>query len=204
MFKRDLLIYLLLSLTSLSTNAQGSGTPPVNLDFYLGQALHNSPLLKDYQNQVLLGQIDSQLVRASYQPQVNGNSTNLYAPSIHGWGYDQAISNGGNFTTVVAVNKTLVGQRHLDAQYETIRLQNQGINNSAKVSEQDLKRSVTTQYIIAYGDMQQLNFNRDVYSLLEKEESLLKDLTQRNVYRQTDYLAFLVTLKQEGLLLRQL
>ena len=37
-----------------------------------------------------------------------------------------------------------------------------------------------------------------------KERSLLKDLTEKNVYRQTDYLAFLVTLKQEGLLLRQL
>ena len=123
-------MYLLLSFASLQisaqagaqtqTSAQGGaqtptrdgaptpgGQPPpaTNLDFYLGRALQNSPLLKDYQNQVLLGQIDSQLVRASYQPQVNGNSTNLYAPTIHGWGYDQAISNGGNFTTVVAVNK---------------------------------------------------------------------------------------------------
>jgi outer membrane protein TolC len=179
-------------------------TPSANLGFFLDRALQNSPLLKDYQNQVLLGQIDSQLVRASYQPQVNGNSTNIYAPTIHGYGYDQAISNGGNFTTVVAVNKTLVGQKHLDAQYETIRLLNQGIDNTKKISEQDLKKTVTAQYIITYGDLQQLNFNRDIYALLEKEETLLKDLTQKNVYRQTDYLAFLVTLKQEGLLLRQL
>src|SRR6202041_722724 len=136
---------------TLNVTAQTSDTS--NLGFFLDRALQNSPLLKDYQNQVLLGQIDSQLVRASYQPQVNGNSTNIYAPSIHGWGYDQAISNGGNFTTVVAVNKTLVGQRHLDAQYETIRLQNQGITNTAKVSEQDLKRSVIAQYIITYGDL---------------------------------------------------
>jgi len=97
-----------------------------------------------------------------------------------------------------------VGQKHLDAEYETVRLQNQGVGNSAKVSEQDLKKSVTAQYITAYGDWQQLNFNREVYALLQKEETLLKDLTQKNVYRQTDYLAFLVTLKQEGLLLRQL
>jgi outer membrane protein TolC len=33
---------------------------------------------------------------------------------------------------------------------------------------------------------------------------LLKDLTERNVYRQTDYLAFLVTMKQQHLQLRQL
>jgi len=175
-----------------------------SLDFYLGQALQNSPLLKDYQNQVLAGQVDSALIKASYLPQVVGNSTNIYAPSIKGYGYDQAISNGGNFTTVVAVTKTLVGQPHLDAQYQTIRLQNQGIANTSKISEQDLKKSVTAQYITAYGDLQQLKFNRDIYSLLQREEQVLKDLTEKNIYRQTDYLTFLVTLKQEGLLLQQL
>lgn len=182
----------------------GAGAPATSLTFYLDQALQNSPLLKDYQNQVLAGQVDSQLIRAGYQPQVTGNSMNLWAPTVNGYGYDQAISNGGNFTTVVAVNKTLVGQRHLDAQYQTIRLQNQGIANSAKVSEQDLKKSVIAQYITTYGDLQQLTFNRETYALLQKEETLLKDLTEKNVYRQTDYLTFLVTLKQEGLLLRQL
>ena len=188
----------------LAGGMAGRGQSPMGLDFYIGQALQNSPLLKDYRNQMAAGQVDSALVRAGYRPQVTGSSVNVWAPTIKGWGYDQAISNGGNFTTVVAVNQTLVGQKHLDAEYETIRLQNQGVGNSAKVSEQDLKKSVTAQYITAYGDLQQLNFNRDVYALLQKEEGLLKDLTQKNVYRQTDYLAFLVTLKQEGLLLRQL
>lgn len=180
------------------------GAPVTGLGFYLGQALENSPLLKDYRNQVLTGEVDSQLIKAGYRPQVTGNSTNIYAPLINGWGYDEAISNGGNFTTVVAVTKTLVGQKHLDAQYETIRLQNQGVANTSKISEQDLKKSVTAQYITAYGDLQQLRFNREIYALLQKEESLLKDLTLKNVYRQTDYLAFLVTLKQEALLLQQL
>jgi outer membrane protein TolC len=178
--------------------------PSTGLDFYVGQALQNSPLLKDLHNQVLSGEVDSQLIKASYLPQVVGSSSNIYAPAIHGYGYDQAVSNGGNFTTVAAVTKTLVGQKHLDAQYETIRLQNQGLGNAAKVSEQDLKKSVTAQYITAYGDLQQLKFNREVYTLLQREERLLKDLTDKNVYRQTDYLTFLVTLKQEGLLLQQL
>lgn len=201
LFRQPLALILLLFLAA-PTLAQQDTT--ANLDFYLGQALRNSPLLKDYRNQVQLGQVDSQLIHASYLPQVAGNSTNIYAPSYHGWGYDEAISNGGNFTTVVAVTKTLVGQKHLDAEYETIRLNSQGISNTSKISEQDLRRSVTTQYITTFGDLQQLNFNRDIYALLEKESNLLKDLTQKNVYRQTDYLAFLVTMKQEALLLRQL
>jgi len=174
------------------------------LDFYVGQALRNSPLLKDYQNQLLSGQVDSAIVRAGYVPQVTGTSINTYAPVINGYGYDNAISNGGNFSTLVGVNKTLIGKKHLDAQYETIRLLNQGISNTAKISEQDLKKSITAQYITTYGDQQQLSFNRDVSGLLRKEDSLLKDLTERNVYRQTDYLAFLVTVKQQALQMRQL
>jgi outer membrane protein TolC len=197
---------LTLSGISLPAYSQTAAPAPPgnNLDFYLGQALQNSPLLKDYQNQVLVGGIDSQIVRATYMPQVTGTSINTYAPVINGYGYDNAISNGGNFSTLIGVNKTLVGRRHLDAQFETIRLQNEGLRNTSKISGQDLKKNVTTQYITTYGDLQQLNFNRDVYALLQKEEALLKDLTQRNVYRQTDYLAFLVTMKQEALLLRQL
>ncbi len=203
------IILLLLLIVGIEAHAQSPAQAPADtavtdLDFYLGQALQNSPLLKDYHNQVLIGEVDSQLVRASYRPQVNGNSTNIYAPTVHGWGYDQAISNGGNFTTVAAVTQTLVGRQHLDAQYETIRLQNQGRDNSAKLSEQDLKKSITEQYIITYGDLQQLTFNRDIYDLLQKESTLLKDLTEKNVYRQTDYLAFLVTFKQEALLLQEL
>jgi outer membrane protein TolC len=195
-------IFLLLVLAGFGATALGQ--PSIGLEFYLGQALQNSPLLTDYRNQVIAGEIDSQLVRASYLPQVVGNSTNIYAPVIKGYGYDQAISNEGNFTTVVAVTKTLVGQKHLDARYETIRLQNQGIANTSRISEQDLKKSVTAQYITAYGDLQQLRFNREVYTVLQREEQILKDLTEKNVYRQTDYLTFLVTLKQEGLLLQQL
>ncbi|HXB33827.1 MAG TPA: hypothetical protein VNV35_10410, partial [Puia sp.] len=141
-------------LLSLAAPALAQQDTTAGLDFYLGQALHNSPLLKDYRNQVQLGQVDSQLIHASYLPQVAGNSTNIYAPSYHGWGYDEAISNGGNFTSVVAVTKTLVGKQHLDAEYETIRLNNQGIGNTSRISEQDLKRSVTAQYITTYGDLQ--------------------------------------------------
>lgn len=175
-----------------------------NLGFYLQTALQNSPLLKDYEGQVLAGQVDSEIIRAGYRPQVTGSSINTYAPIIHGYGYDNAISNGGNFSTLVTVNKTLISRRRLDARFGTIQLQNEGLRNTAKISEQDLKKNVTAQYITTYGDLQQLNFNREVYTLLQKEESLLKDLTEKNVYRQTDYLAFLVTLKQEGLLVQQL
>ena len=196
---RRLLIYMLFVMAALPVLAQER-----NLDFYLRQAAENSPLLKDYRNQVQSNLADSEIILSGYRPQVTGTSVNTYPPVINGYGYDEAISNGGNFSTLVSVNKTLVSRKHLDAQFGTIRLQNQGLENTAKITGQDLKKNVTAQYITSYGDMQQLDFHRDIYALLKKEEALLKELTEKNVYRQTDYLAFLVTLQQEGLLLKQL
>src|SRR5258706_9990694 len=70
--------------------------PTGSLDSYLQVALQNSPLLKDYQGQVQAGQVDSQIVRAGYPPQVTGTSVDNYAPVINRFGYDNAISNGGN------------------------------------------------------------------------------------------------------------
>lgn len=175
-----------------------------DLNYFISAAMSNSPLLKDYQNQVRINKVDSQRIRASYQPQVTGNSTNSYAPVIKGYGYDGAITNGGQLSAIVAVNQSLVSRKYLDAQYATLQLQNLGIENTAKLSEQDLTRTIIAQYITTYGDLQQLNFAREVNGLLKKEEGLLKALTENNVYRQTDYLTFLVTRQQQELTVKQL
>jgi outer membrane protein TolC len=82
-------------------------------------------------------------------------------------------------------------------------LQRDSINALSQISEQDLKRSIITQYITAYGSLQQLKFAQEVVGRLSKEEDILKKLTRTNVYRQSDYLTFLVTLKQQQLTLAQ-
>ncbi|MFT3933623.1 MAG: TolC family protein [Chitinophagaceae bacterium] len=175
-----------------------------NLGWFIAQARQNSPLIKDYGNQVLINQLDSQRIKATYRPQVNGNSTNIYAPVIAGFGYDGAITNGGQVTALVGINQQLISKKYLSAQFETLRIQNQGLDNASRVSEQDLGRTVTAQYVTVYGDQQQLRFAEDIAHMLRKEDTLLKKLTESNVYRQTDYLTFLVTRQQQDLVIRQL
>ena len=174
-----------------------------NLDYFINRAVLNSPLIKDYKNQILLNQVDSLRILASYKPQVTGNSYNYYPPVIKGIGYDQAITNGGQFSALVGVNKTLLNKKYIAAQFESLQLQNQSLTNTSQISEQELKRTITAQYITAYGDMLQLHFNIAIDSFLSKEEVILKKLTEQNVYRQVDYLAFLVTLKQQRLLIKE-
>ena len=173
------------------------------LDFYVDRALTNSPLLKDYKNQVQSSYYDSLLIMATYKPQVTGSSFNSYAPTVKGWGYDGAITNGGNFNALVGVNKQLMNKKTVASQFQNIQLQNDALTNNGKITEQDLKRTIIAQYITAYGDLQQLNFNKEINSLLTKQELILKKLTQSNVFKQVDYLAFLVTLQQQALIIKQ-
>lgn len=201
MIKLKLIIFytviLLISITKVFAQEK-------DLDYFIYAALQNSPLLKDYQNQILSSRYDSLRIRASLLPQVNGISNNIYAPNIKGWGYDPALTNGGQISALISVTKTLVPKSNLENQFQNIQLLNQSVANTRKISEQDLKKNITAQYINVYGDLQQLAFNREVFEHLQKEEAILKQLTEKVVYKQTDYLTFLVTKQQQELLIKQL
>lgn len=173
------------------------------LDHYLEVAKTTSPLLKDLRNQVALSQLDSLRLRAGLLPQVTGSSAGLFSPVIHGFGYSGAITNVSTLNAILTVNKTIIGSRYLNSQIAAIGFQKDSIANFAKITELDLTKAIASQYIAAYGSLQQLNFSRETVDLLTKEEGLLKKLTRANVYRQSDYLTFLVTLKQQELQLLQ-
>jgi outer membrane protein TolC len=175
-----------------------------NLDFYLTEAIHNSPLLKDYQSQMESNGIDSQRIRAQYQPQVTASSINSLAPVINGYGYDPAITNGGQLSGIVNVSQAIVSRKNMTAQYKNLQLQNLGIANNSLITEQDLKRTVTSQYLTAFGTLQELSLAREIHVVLQKEVAVLKILTEKNIYRQTDYLTLLVIVQQQDLVLKQL
>ncbi len=175
-----------------------------DIDYFIKQGLQNSPLLKDYQLQIQTNEIDSQRLRVSYLPQVNAGTAAAYAPSIKGWGYDGAITNLHTFNALVTVLQPIIGKNNINNQYMALQLLNLGLQNQGKISEQDLKRSISQQYITVYGDLEQIRFNTDLMDLLNKEESILKKLAENGVYKQTDFLSFMVNIQQQELVIKQL
>ncbi len=175
-----------------------------NLDYFIDRAIANSPLLKDYQSQLFSFTLDSQIIRAGLRPQVNGISNNMYAPVIGGWGYDNAITNGAQLMELVSVSKSLVNNKSLNSQIASLQIQSQAANNNIKISRQDIKKAITDQYIVVFGEQLQLDFNNRVNTMLLKEDSILKKLTQDNVYKQSDYLSFVITREQQLLNTSQL
>ncbi|HUZ57403.1 MAG TPA: TolC family protein [Hanamia sp.] len=198
MNKKPLIIFFffLVPLFSLAQNK--------NLDYYINQSLRNDPKILEFQNLILSNKLDSALIVAENKFQVTGNGNAYYSPIINGYGYDVAVSNGQQLAALVAVNKQIYNKRNLSLQYQSLQLQNDSLANTSAIYNQDIKKAITTQYIITYGDQLQLNFNDTLINLLNREEELLKNLTQNNVYKQADYLSFLVTLQQEQLTRNQL
>lgn len=168
-----------------------------DLRFFIDKALENSPLIKDYENQIRSNQIDSMKINAGFGPQVSAISNNYYAPVIKGWGYDEVITDKANLSAQVALTKEFVSRQNRENQFRALQVGNLSIKNTRKITEQELIREVTGQYILTFGSFEQFNFTNEIMILLRKEEKMLKTLTESSVYRQTDYLNFLLAVQKQ-------
>lgn len=174
------------------------------LDYFINRSISNDPKFTEFRNLILANEIDSQLVVAGNKFQITGSGNAYYAPVINGYGYDVAITNGQQLSALVALNKQIYNKRNLSLQFKSLQLQNDSLSNSSAIYQQDVKKTIISQYILTYSNQLQLNFNDEIINLLKKEEQLLKALTEKNVYKQADYLSFLVTLQQQQLTRSQL
>lgn len=188
---------------SLVLCAFSSWGQPHDLTFYLQQAKDNSPVFKDYENQILSNKLDSQIFRASLKNQVNFISTNSYAPVYRGWGYDEAITNIANVSALLQASRNFISRNNIASQLRSIALQGRALNDTIALSRKDLSKAITEQYLTAYGNLLTMDYNKEVYDLLQQEEGILKKLAQQSVFKQTDYLNFYVTMQQQELIYLQ-
>jgi outer membrane protein TolC len=175
-----------------------------DLDFYLQQGLSNSPFLKDLSNQRRSNALDSLLITAGRRPQVNFDGLLYYAPVINGYGYSEAITNGGTIGSQVAVFQDIFNSKTLDARFSKIGVQNQAIFNTITLTKNDLEKNITAQYLTAYSINNEISFNTKLLTTLREEEAILKQLVQGGLYKQTDYLTFLLELQTQELTINQL
>ncbi|MBE9601969.1 TolC family protein [Pedobacter sp. MC2016-24] len=196
-------LYLGLLVLGFTTQAIAQDQEKKNLDFYLTQATSTSPLIKDFHNQLMMNKIDSLRLKARYGPQVTASSSGLYAPRIKGYGFDEVMTNGQSLDALLNVSYALTGNNIRTNQAQELSLQRDSLSYAIRISKLDLQKAITEQYIQAYESQQQVEFSLEIVSLFEKEDALLKQLTRSNVYKQTEYLTFLVTLKQQQIQYRQ-
>lgn len=181
------------------TNAQSK-----DLDSYLTAAIANSPLLKNYPNELDSNDIERLLIKASNRPQVLANGQVAIYPVINGYGYDQAVTNGGNYSAVVSASQPLFNGKKLAPQYQQIAIQARVLSNDHKIDILGLKKNIISQYLTTFGDWQQWKSNKEVYQILQSQQDILKQLTAQGIYKQTDYLNYLTSLQSQEVSVDQL
>ncbi len=196
MRKRNFILLLLFLFCGNLINAQ-------SLDSYIKKGVANSPLLKDYSNQLLSGKLDSLLIQASYKPQVNQVSRAMYAPVAKKYGYDEAITDGGNYSAVVEILQPLFNKRIKDSQFRSNDLSNQTIETDVRITETELKQGITAQYLTAYAGYLQIQFSKSTLSLLNDQEAMLKSLVSQGMYPQTDLMNLKVSVTAQKISIQQ-
>jgi outer membrane protein TolC len=174
-----------------------------DLDFYLNAGTQNSPLLNDYRNQVSSAYSDSLIIRAGKKPNVEARSQLLYSPYYNNFGYDEVVTDGGNYTAVVAVTQNIFNKKEIENKYRSVEIQKQIINNTSKISENELRKLITEQYLTTFSSYNDFIFNKTFLDLFKKENDIAKQFVKNGVFKQTDYLALVVEAQSQEITNKQ-
>ena len=195
---KHFLLYFSVFIFSINIFAQTQ-----DLDYYISMGLKNSPIWNDFRNQIELNAVDSLRSIAAYKPHVDFTVQGMYAPSYSKWGYDNAITNGGNYSSLLSVAQPLFNKKLKSGQFRDLSLSSQSVRVKEKISELDVKKAITAQYITAYIDFSQLQFNEKVLQMLKDEQTILGQLVDKGIYLQTDYMNLQVSIKAQEILRKQ-
>lgn len=173
------------------------------LEDFLRAARENSPLLLDLRGQVAQNRLDSLRRVAQNRPYVAGNVVAVAAPVLNRFGYDQAVTNGGNYGAVASAIRPLFNRNLLQNDYRTLANQGQVLRNTGRLSALDLRRTVTDQFLTAYAARQQLTFSQELLAQLRQQDRLLRRLVDGGLYRQTQYLSYYLSVRSQEVAVQQ-
>jgi len=198
MHRRLFLIFILSGLTLIAHSQTRS------LEFYLKEGIQNSPLLNEFRNQINSAVSDSLLIRAAKKPFVEAKSQLQYSPFYQNFGYDEIITDGGNYMAVMGVSQNIFNKREIENKLRSVDLQKQLVSNSSRISVTELNKIITDQYLVAYSGYTDLLFNKTFLELFVKENEIVEQFVKNGVCKQTDYLSLLVETQSQEILVSQL
>jgi hypothetical protein len=194
-------VFITLVLSLLTVIAASQIRP---LEFYLNEGLRNSPLIKDLQNQLRSVSFDSLLIKASKKPLIEAKSQLLYSPYYRNFGYDEVITDGGNYQAVAAVTQNILNKKETINKYQAAGILKESISNKVKLSSAELKKVITDQYLVSYSDYSEMIFNRSLLDLMHQENDVVKQFVLSGIFRQTDHLSLVIETQGQEVLVIQL
>lgn len=185
-----------LSLTGISQSR--------DLNYYLQEGLKNSPLINDLKNQFHSASLDSIIIAAQRKPQVEGRSQLLYSPYNDHFGYDEVITDGGNYQAVAYVSQNLFASKKAGNKYQALNYEKQGLNLSVKLSSAEIKKAITDLYLESFSVYSDLRFNVSFLDLMRNENMVVSRFVENGIYSQSDYLSLLIETGGQEVIVTQL
>jgi len=174
------------------------------LDYFLQEGIKNSPLIRDLNGQIGSTRIDSLLIKAVNKPRVEFRGYAFYAPVVNHFGYSEILTNIANLTTVMSVSQQIFNKKTMDANLLKTDIQKQSLANTIHLTENSLKKAITAAYLDAYSTYSDISVNLELLSFAKEQEKILKSLTGNGIYKQTDYLSFMIDLQGQELQVKEL
>lgn len=175
-----------------------------NLSYYISAAKQNSPLLFDSKNQSEINGLEAERLKAFYtKPQIGLTANYLFAPIIstennhvsfepnpngadHYFGYDLAASNGGTYQGLITFTQPLFNAGRYEAYAVQTNVLKQINQNNVKLTEHDIEKLVTDQYILCLLDKKQMQFVDTMLLLLRDQTDIVKKLVENSILKQSD------------------
>ena len=175
-----------------------------DLEFYIEKAKSNSTFIRQNRNAKQLIQLDMEQIRKIYsKPEVTVDASVLFAPIISRddgsgqfrlvskdaqryTGYDLAGTDGGQYLGTVSVTQELFNGKKIETYNDKTEIQQQINDNNIELTEHELENAVRHQYLLCLKSRRQAENNRELIGEVESEISLMKELVQHAIYKQSD------------------
>lgn len=174
------------------------------LNYFLQEGIKNSPLIKDLNGQINANQTDSMLIKATNLPRIDFRGYAYYAPIINHFGYSEVLTNLANLTSVISVYQPIFNKKTIEANLIKNSIQKRALTNSVVLTGNILKKEITAAYLDAYSTFSDISVDLELLSFAKEQGKILKSLTESGIYKQTDYLAFIIDLQGQGLEVKEM
>jgi len=157
------------------------------LSYFLKAAIHNDPQLAASQRNIKISQLDIKINKAMFRkPVLSGNGFALWAPGSAAWGFDKAITNGGEYDALLNLTYPILQRNNLDAHDMLYSSQSEQAKYNQKYRRHNLKMQVTQAYINIYGDQQHVNYLDNLHKLLQHQINQWAALVKNGLLKITD------------------
>lgn len=196
---KNYILIILLLLAEFGLNAQQR-----DYNFYLEQAKINSPMINKSKNENKIVTLDLELInRILSKPEINIVSGVTFAPIISHdnnsnhfeWasngaakyaGYDQVLTDGGQYQAVVAVRQPLLTGSRFKSYAGKAGISGQINENNISLTNHELEQVVGYQYLLCIKSKKQADNSLLLLNELDGQVKILQKLVENAIYKQTD------------------